>query len=100
MQRRLEEEGFANRLVFSNEATFHLRGKVIGITSAFGALKIFMPSWNIENRNRHSVRRYVVEWLMPQLEEKVPDFVFQQDGAPPYWHNSVREYLNEHLPRR
>nr|CAI5818942.1 unnamed protein product [Callosobruchus analis]CAI5820136.1 unnamed protein product [Callosobruchus analis]CAI5820142.1 unnamed protein product [Callosobruchus analis] len=40
------------------------------------------------------------EWLIPQLEEKVPDFVFQQDGALPHWNNSVRKYLNEYLPRR
>nr|CAH7754259.1 unnamed protein product [Callosobruchus chinensis] len=58
---------------------------------------VFGPFFFAENRNRHSLRRHVVEWLMPQLKEKVPDFVFQQDGAPPHWHNSVRD---EHLLKR
>ncbi|GFY24195.1 DUF4817 domain-containing protein [Trichonephila clavipes] len=38
------------------------------------------------------------EWLLPQLEESVPDFFLQQDGAPPHWNKSVREFLNERLP--
>jgi len=37
---------------------------------------------------------------MPQLEEDSQDFIFQQDGAPPHFHNDVRWYLNEHLPQR
>ena len=39
-------------------------------------------------------------WLMPQLEEDSQDFIFQQDGAPPHFHNDVRWYLNKHLPQR
>jgi hypothetical protein len=38
-QQRLEEDGFAEKLVFSDEATFHVRGK----------------------ENRHSVRIWVTE---------------------------------------
>ncbi|GFV30203.1 uncharacterized protein TNCV_96801 [Trichonephila clavipes] len=31
-------------------------------------------------------------WLFPQLEESEPnDFIWQQDGAPPHWHLSVRD---------
>ena len=26
--------------------------------------------------------------------------IFQQDGAKPHWHDEVRTYLNEQLPRR
>ncbi|GFU86806.1 hypothetical protein TNCV_1342511 [Trichonephila clavipes] len=40
------------------------------------------------------------EWLLPQLEEAVPDFISQQDGAPPHWKKNVREFLNKHLPHR
>jgi hypothetical protein len=36
------------------------------------------------------------QWLIPQLD----DDLFQQDGAPPHYHNAVRRYLNEHLPHR
>ena len=39
-------------------------------------------------------------WLMPKLEEDSQDFIFQQDGAPPHFHNDVRWYLNEHIPQR
>ena len=126
MERRLEEEGFTNRLVFSDEATFHLCGNVNrhnlrfwGSENPHAVLKQVRDSPKIKVfcaiTNRHvlgpfffaekSVTSIVYadmlsEWLMPHLEEKMPNFVFQQDGAPPHWHNSVREYLNEHLPRR
>ncbi|GFW41501.1 uncharacterized protein TNCV_465891 [Trichonephila clavipes] len=34
-------------------------------------------------------------WLIPQLEESEPDnFIWQQDGAPPHWHLSVRDWLS------
>ncbi|GBM41788.1 hypothetical protein AVEN_167196-1 [Araneus ventricosus] len=39
-------------------------------------------------------------WLFPQLEEAVSGFILQLDGAPPHWHNNVREYLNDRLPHR
>ncbi|KAJ4451154.1 hypothetical protein ANN_02596 [Periplaneta americana] len=28
------------------------------------------------------------------------DFIFKQDGAPPYWHRYVRGFLNQSLPQR
>jgi hypothetical protein len=37
---------------------------------------------------------------MPQIQEYSNDFLFQQGGAPPHFHNDVREYLNIELPRR
>ncbi|GFW94435.1 uncharacterized protein TNCV_2701561 [Trichonephila clavipes] len=34
-------------------------------------------------------------WLFPQLKQSEPDnFIWQQDGAPPHWHLSVRYWLN------
>jgi hypothetical protein len=36
------------------------------------------------------------QWLIPQLDDS-NDYVFQQNGAPPQYHNAVRGYLNEHL---
>ena len=32
------------------------------------------------------------------LGAELPDFILQQDGAPPHWNINVREFLNEHLP--
>ncbi|GFV95963.1 uncharacterized protein TNCV_2096321 [Trichonephila clavipes] len=38
-------------------------------------------------------------WLFPQLEEKEPNnFIWQQDGSPPHWHLSVRDWLNITAP--
>ena len=38
--------------------------------------------------------------LMPQLQEKSEDFIFQQDGAPPHFHFDVRAHLIVNLPGR
>ena len=39
------------------------------------------------------------KWLMDNLsEEESDDFMFQQDGAPPHWSLSVRQFLNTTLP--
>ncbi|KAJ4432445.1 hypothetical protein ANN_21064 [Periplaneta americana] len=46
------------------------------------------------------VVRCPLMWLMPQLHEDKPGFLFQQDGALPHFQLEVREYLNEHLPQR
>jgi hypothetical protein len=37
---------------------------------------------------------------MPQLDDDSDDFIYQQDGAPPYSHHLVRGYRNPHLPQR
>jgi hypothetical protein len=37
---------------------------------------------------------------MPQTQEDSNKFLFKQDGAPPHFHNDVREYLSIELPRR
>ncbi|KAG8256163.1 hypothetical protein J6590_075205 [Homalodisca vitripennis] len=39
-------------------------------------------------------------WLFSQLQADSGDFIFQQDGAPPHWHNNVRQLLNNNLPHR
>jgi len=42
----------------------------------------------------------VSDWLLPQMQQDIENFIFTQDGAPPHWHNGVRLYLDENLPRR
>ena len=37
---------------------------------------------------------------MPQLQEDIVDFIFQQDGAPPHYNFDVRAHLNAILPGR
>jgi hypothetical protein len=39
------------------------------------------------------------EWLMQQVEDGTDDFIYQQDGATPRYHNLVRSYLIQHLPK-
>ena len=39
-------------------------------------------------------------WLMPQLQEDIVDFIFQQEGAPPHYHLDVRAQLNAIFPGR
>ena len=34
------------------------------------------------------------EWLFPQLQDE-PNFIWQQDGTPPHWHNYIRAWLND-----
>ena len=33
------------------------------------------------------------DWLFPQPNKDSENFIFQQDGAPPHWHNQVRRFL-------
>ncbi|GFV52727.1 uncharacterized protein TNCV_2873981 [Trichonephila clavipes] len=40
-------------------------------------------------------------WLFPQSKESEPDnFIWQEDGAPPHWHLSVRDWLNITVPNQ
>ena len=40
------------------------------------------------------------EWLLPQYEDDSVDFIYQQDGTPPHYHNLVRGYFSQYLPQR
>ncbi|KAJ6658220.1 hypothetical protein lerEdw1_001487 [Lerista edwardsae] len=42
-------------------------------------------------------RDMLSEWLLPQLDEAVPDFILQQDGAPPHWHNNDLRQLKQRI---
>ena len=39
-------------------------------------------------------------WHLPQTSEDSEDFIFQQDGAPPHWHQDVWRFLNLSLHQR
>lgn len=115
---------FATRIVFSDEATFHLSGKVNkhnvriwGLQNPHAHIEYVWdsPKVNVFCAISHSSvygpfffdgitvngQRYLAmlqNWLFPRLHED--NFIFQQDGAPPHWSRQVREYLNETLPNR
>ena len=57
---------------------------------------IFSESTTTANIYLDMLKHYVV----PQLEEFQPWFVFQQDGVPPHLGLMIRDFLNETFPNR
>ena len=113
-------------MCFSDEATFHVSGKVNkhniriwGSQNPCEVLEkerdnpkinvwcglmhnqiigpfIFAESTITANVYLDMLKHYVI----PQLEEFQPRVVFQQDGAPPHWGLIVRDFINETFPNR
>ncbi|PSN52652.1 hypothetical protein C0J52_08821 [Blattella germanica] len=121
------DEGFAEMIVWSDEAQFKLNGTVNRHNCIY---------WASENPNVHVDKAVnlpgVNAWcgfsyrgligpfffdgtvtgevyfqklqtsILPAIRDLYGDgrFYFQQDGAPAHYHNRVREYLDENLPGR
>lgn len=126
MQEAMQDENFASRLVFSDEASFHLSGKVnrhnvriwgttnphaiieherdspkLNVFCAISKTLVYGPFFFTENTvNGRSYLEMLQTWLFPQLNNNSDDYIYQQDGAPPHWHLDVRGFLNETLPNR
>ena len=122
----MEDDTFLPRVVFSDEATFHLSGKVnthnvriwglqnphstlqherdspkVNVFCAVSRTKVYGPFFFAERTvTGITYLDMLQQWLFPQIMEDSQDFIFQQDGAPPHWHLHVRDYLNESLPHR
>ncbi|GFX86738.1 DUF4817 domain-containing protein [Trichonephila clavipes] len=120
-QEKFDVNGFENTLVFTDEV---FCGKVnrhnlrfwgtenVYVTlehqrdspkmNVFCALSnscVFGPFFFAEKSiNGDLYQDMLSEWLLPQLEESIPDFILQQDGAPPHWNKNVHEFLNVRLP--
>ncbi|GFG35807.1 hypothetical protein Cfor_03971 [Coptotermes formosanus] len=125
-QQRLEEDGFAEKLAFSDEATFHACGKVnrhnvriwgtenphatmehvrdspkVNVFCAVSSCKVYGPFFFAETAvTGIKYLDMLQRWLMPQLQEDREYFIFQQDGAPPHFHFDVRVHLNANLAGR
>jgi hypothetical protein len=124
MQQWNEDDDFFNRLIFGDNSTFHLSGKVnkhnvhIWGTENPRELVQYSPEVNVfcavsrtkvyglfppppPHGNIVTVTYLVMfsEWLLPQIKQDSENFTFIQDGAPPHWHSGVRHYLAENLPR-
>ena len=127
MQAMLEEDGFDDRLVFSDEATFHLTGKVsksntriwgtehphltlehvrdspkVNVFYAISKKSVYgLFFFEGTTVNSKAYLDMLQKWLMKLLfDGEQADFIFQQDGAPPHWSLIVREYLNATLHSR
>ena len=56
------------------------------------------PVFIEENINQHVYLGVLNEHVIPFFEADFDEFIFQQDGAPAHYANSVRNLLNENLP--
>ena len=126
LQQRLLEDGFAEKLVFSDEATFHVCGKVdlhnvriwgtenphetieyacdspkVNVFCAVSSCKVygsfFFAEPTVTGINYLDMLQL---WLLPQLQEGIVDFILQHDAAPPHYHLDVRAHLSAILPGR
>ncbi|KAJ4436638.1 hypothetical protein ANN_16769 [Periplaneta americana] len=77
------ENGYLQKVVFSDESTFH----VCGIVNRHNCL-----IWGSENP--HVVRE------LERDSPKINGYVFQQDGAPPHYALHVTDHLNECFHQR
>ena len=127
LSRMETDQGLPERVIFSDEVTFFLSGKVnrhntriwgsqnlhaliemerdspkVNVFCAIFRRCVFGPFFFAKDNVTGKVYLDMLEnWLMPQLaDEEVQGYIYQQEGAPPHWHKEVREYLNEHLPGR
>jgi hypothetical protein len=126
MHEAMEDDEFAGKLIFSDEATFHLSGKVnrhnvrvwgtelphvsvqverdspkVNVFCAMSQTKLYGPFFFSEQIVTGSIYLDMLQlWLFPQLTADSRTFIFQQDGAPPHWNNVVRGFLNDELPHR
>ena len=121
IQAMLEEDGFDDHLVFSDEATFHLTGKVDKhSTCIWGTEHPHSTLEHVRDSSKEKVFCAILKkpvygpfffegttvnseayldmlqnWLMKLLfDGEQADFIFQQDGAPSHWSLIVRQYLN------
>lgn len=129
MFERIEaDETFLKKIIFSDESTFHVNGKVntrncriwgsekphviiehvrdspkVNVFCAVSHFKVYGPFFFMEKTINGGVYLDMLEhFLIPQInqdEQQVP-FYFQQDGAPPHFHGEVRAFLDNRFQRR
>ena len=74
--------------------------KGINVWCGLWSSGIVGPVFIEENINQFNYLNVLNDHVFPFFEEEFEEFVFQQDGAPAYYANSVRNLLNENLPGR
>ena len=126
MQEKLEEDKFMKHLVFSDEATFHMNGKVnkhnvriwgeenpnatvehvmdspkVSVFCTISKEQVDGPFFFEANVTGDIYLHMHQNWLMDEpTSNEQEDFILQQDGAPPHWKLTVQTYLNENLRGR
>lgn len=124
---RLEtDNNFLNRIFFSDEATFHVSGKVnrhnvriwgpenphfhqehtrdsekVNVWCALSCNRLIGPFFFAEKNINGTIFLDMLEnFAIPQFENEQPNMILQLDGAPPHWRQFVRDCLDEHFPHR
>ncbi|PNF43976.1 hypothetical protein B7P43_G00908, partial [Cryptotermes secundus] len=126
MLKSMLDKLFLPRVIFSDEATFQLSGKVnrhnvriwglqnprvtlkhvrdslkVDVFCAISLTKVYGLLFFDENTvTGVTYLRMLQNWLVPQMNEDSGDYIFQQDRVPPHWHLNVRRFLDESLPQR
>jgi hypothetical protein len=73
----------------------------VNVFAAMSREKLYGPFFFIESTVTGIIYLDMLrEWLMPQLQDDIPDLIYQQDGAPPHFHNEMMSYPHEHLCNR
>ena len=119
----LRDPTFPHQILWSDEAKFHLCGAVnrhncvywretapedLSLKSAISkGINVWCGLWSgaiigpvfiEENIDQTAYLKVLNEHVVPFFEDEFEDFIFQQDGAPAHYANSVRNLLNEKLP--
>ena len=120
------DNDYLQYVAFSDEATFHVSGKVnrhnvriwgsenphaviehqrdsdkVNVWCCVMHDKIIGPFFFAESSISANIYLdMLTHYAVPQLAEFQPNIIFQQDGAPPHWGLRVREFLNEVFPNR
>lgn len=115
-----------SKIIFSDEATFHVNGKVNrhnvriwGSQNPHAVLQVERDSPKVNvfcavteqtvygpfffegsSITGQTYLDMLTNWLIPRLGGEGDDYIFQQDGAPPHWSLAVRAFLNANLPNR
>ena len=129
MFQRIQDDGkFLDSVIFSDESTFHVSGRVnthncriwgsenprvslehvrdspkVNVFCALSKERVYGPFFFMETTITGIVYLDMLqEFLIPQLDEDDQEgrIHFQQDGAPPHYLGEVREYLNTRFPGR
>ena len=127
ISRLCDDPSFIHKLCFSDEAIFHLNGKInshncviwdyenphlcdeiplkskgLVVWAAMFCDRIIGPYFFETTVTKDSYLEMLRDYFIPELKRlrRFSTAVFQQDGAPPHWGLNVREFLNIQFPNR
>lgn len=126
LDRIAADETFLSRVMFTDEATFHVSGAVnrhnvriwgsespqalrehmrdspkVNVWCGLMINRIVGPFFFQEPTVDGAIYLDMLEqFAVPQITDLQPNVMFQQDGAPPHWSLDVRTFLNDTFPQR